>query len=239
MAKNIVLCGYHWAGCKALSLLREQGYNVQVFTHDAPYFIADLASYAQRFGVPFSTSPVSAQQLAFKPDLICSIYYRYRVPADVLQSAKFGGVNLHPSLLPRYKGCSSLTWALLNGESETGFTYHYMTERFDGGNILLQKKLKIEDFDLQSTLYQRAMHESMVYFLEVLDLALSGAKGQPQAGGGEYHGRGAPYNGEIPEGRSDEETERFIRAMINPPYPLATYKGQQVKGMAQYKQLKG
>ena len=49
------------------------------------------------------------------------------------------------SLLPKYKGCSSITWAMVNGEKRCGFTYHYMNEKYDDGKIILQKSIKIKN----------------------------------------------------------------------------------------------
>ena len=86
------------------------------------------------------------------------------IKQDVIDIVNGKIFNLHPALLPKYRGCSSVTWAMINGEKECGFTYHYIDKGCDTGKIILQKAIKIEDFDTQLTLYNRVMFESMDYF---------------------------------------------------------------------------
>ena len=127
---------------------------------------------------------------------------------------------------------------MVEGESHTGFSYHYLAESFDTGNILVQEKVEIEDFDLQSTLYNRVMFQSMNSFLKAVKLALSQEKGAKQAPEGSYYGRGAPHKGTIDENWPKEKIERFIRAMTNPPYPPANFKGKEITSMEQYSEIR-
>ena len=71
--------------------------------------------------------------------MICSIYYRYIIEEEIINCVNGKIFNLHPSLLPNYKGCSSLTWAMINGEAEVGYSYHYIDVTLDTGNVILQK----------------------------------------------------------------------------------------------------
>lgn len=235
--KHVVLCGFHWSGCKAMDLLLEQGASVEVFTHESPSHVPDLFAYAKRKAVKVTTETISLDCLECRPDLICSIYYRNKIPFDVIKNSTHGGINLHPSLLPEYRGCSSLTWAMVNGEDFAGYTYHYLDDRFDNGNILIQELYPIEPFDLQSTLYQRTMFRAMNRFLDAVTLALSGDEGRAQVGNVSYYKRGAPYGGVIDPSWSVDMVERFIRAMTNPPYPPAEYEGEPVHDLATYLRL--
>ena len=144
---KIILCGYHWTGCKALELLLEEGHEVYVYTHETENYVADLEGLCVRKNIKYSLEKIQVSNMPFIPDVICSVYYRYRIKKDVIDAVNGKIFNLHPALLPKYRGCSSLTWAMINGEKECGFTYHYIDMGCDTGNTILQKKIKIEDFD--------------------------------------------------------------------------------------------
>ena len=152
---NVILCGYHWTGCKALQILRKMNHNVYVFTHENPYHIPSLIDYCKKAEIPYSLENISKSELPFTPDVICSIYYRYIIKKQIIESCKGKIFNLHPALLPKYRGCSSLTWAMINGEKEAGFTYHYIDVGTDTGDVIIQESLKIEEFDTQETLFLR------------------------------------------------------------------------------------
>ena len=226
--KTIVLCGYNWAGCKALELLTHAGAIVHVFTHEAESHIPDLFEYASHLGVPVTVARPTPESMPVDADLICSIYFRHKIMIESIRRCKRGGINLHPSLLPKYKGCSSLTWAMVNGERNAGFTYHYLTENFDEGRILLQRAFPIESFDTQLNLYQRAMFMAMDHLMIAVELALLGVDGTSQEGDSSYYRRGAPFDGLIDPGWDEERVRRFIRAMKNPPYSPAKLGGQDV-----------
>jgi len=135
--KNIILCGTNWAGCKALEILNSKSdINLYVYTEQRPYYINDMENYCKKLGVNYSLEKIQKENLPFNPDIIISMYYSYIIPGDILTKNSF---NLHPSLLPKYRGCSSLTWAMINGDKEAGFTYHFMNEKIDDGKIILRE----------------------------------------------------------------------------------------------------
>ena len=146
--------------------------------------------------------------------------------------------NLHPSLLPKYRGCSSLTWAIINDENECGYTYHLVDDGIDTGNVLMQEKIPIMPFDTQQTLYNRVMIESMEKFNIVLNMVAEDQKGVPQKGLSSMYPRGCPYDGEINPMWDDGKIERFIRAMNYPPMRAAKYKGIEIKSMTDYKKVR-
>jgi len=225
---KIILCGYHWAGCKALEILLSAGHHIFVYTHESPYYVADMVAYCEEKKIPYSTKNISKTKLPFKPDVIASVYYRYIIKPHIIEACNGKIFNLHPSQLPDYKGCSSLTWAMINGEKSAGFTYHYIDPAIDTGNIILQKAIPIEDFDTQLTLYNRAMFEALNYFPEVLEKVVDGYVGTPQPEGGQYYRRGCPHDGEIDPSWSETYTRRFVRAMINPPLPVAKSGNREI-----------
>lgn len=231
---KVILCGYHWTGCKALELLIEKGHEVFVYTHATENCVADLEGLCIKRKIPCSLKKIEIDNLPFKADMICSIYYRYIIGQDVIDSVNGKIFNLHPSLLPQYRGCSSLTWAMINGENKCGFSYHYIDKGCDTGNIIIQKEIKIEDFDTQLTLYNRVMFESMNYFLEVVELVKNNVKGRKQEGLSSQYKRGCPFNGILSDSMDFDMKERFVRAMCYPPYPAARYNGKEITS---YKQI--
>ena len=145
MAK-VILCGYNWAGCMALKWLKNEKHETFVFTHENPPYINSLSDLCERDKIKYSFSPINKDNLPFKPDIICSVYYRNQIPPEVINACEKKIFNLHPSLLPKYRGCSSLTWAMIKGDKQAGFSFHYIDDKFDNGNIIIQKKLPIFEF---------------------------------------------------------------------------------------------
>lgn len=225
---NVILCGYHWTGCDALRQLLEMGHHVFVYTHESPYHIPSLIDYCQKTGTPYSLDNVSKSTLPFEPDCVASIYYRNIIKKSVIQACGGRIFNLHPSLLPKYRGCSSLTWAMIQGEERAGYTYHYVDEGCDTGDILIQNEIPIHPFDTQQTLYERVCFEAMSCFREAFDQVLNRSPGRKQTGTPTYYPRGCPHDGNIDPEWSDEKMERFIRAMVYPPYPPAQFLGTQI-----------
>lgn len=77
------------------------------------------------------------------PDLILSCAYGKIIPNKILDLAKFHGVNIHPSLLPKYRGATPIQSVIINGETETGVSFMQMTDKLDSGDILFQTKVGI------------------------------------------------------------------------------------------------
>ena len=74
-----------------------------------------------------------------KPDLLLSWAFPWRIPDEALDAAPFGGINFHPSLLPRHRGPNPVGWAIRSGDGCHGITWHRMTSEFDAGPILAQR----------------------------------------------------------------------------------------------------
>ena len=89
------------------------------------------------------------------PDLIVVVAYGKILPKRVLELPQYGCINVHASLLPRYRGAGPIQWAILNGESETGITTMYMGEGLDTGDMLEQVKTPIGENETADELYTR------------------------------------------------------------------------------------
>ena len=125
-----------------------------------------------------------------KPDIIISAYYRKIFPKELINIAKLGIVNIHPSLLPNYRGPVPTAWAILNGENEFGITIHQVDSGIDTGDILVQKKYNISEKETGHDLYLRAMDLGAKLFIENFDDIVSGIiKPKIQQSGGSYFGK--------------------------------------------------
>ena len=90
-----------------------------------------------------------------KPELIAVAAYGKILPVDILELPRLGCVNVHSSLLPKYRGAAPINWAVLNGEDETGVTIMYMAEGMDTGDILAQAKTPIDINENAAQLFDR------------------------------------------------------------------------------------
>ena len=226
---KLVFCGYGRAGQECLlSILASEKLSISeilVFTHDKQEnreFIEFLKSIGMNF---FFESVNSKMKLLkeFDPTIIVSAYYRFIIREEVLSLVEGKAINIHPSLLPKYKGCFSSAWALLNNECETGITFHYMSKTIDEGNILRQLRYRIKEFDTAYSLYHKLISIAVANIVDVIVDVLVGAVGEKQYSlEDSYYKRALPFDGEILWRDNDQEfCERFIRAMYFPPYPFA------------------
>ncbi len=233
---KIILCGYDWSGCDALRQLLDMNHEVFVYTHEGPYFTPSLIEYCRSENVVYSLDNISKSTLPFQPDCIASIYYRYIIKRPVIDACQGRIFNLHPSLLPTYRGCSSLTWAMIEGEQQVGFTYHYVDEGCDTGDIIVQQPIELLPYDTQATLYRRVAFRALESFGDAFEYASSGRPGTPQEGTPTHYKRGCPHDGIISADWPREKVARFIRAMVHPPYPVAKFNGSEIHSLADYDQ---
>lgn len=93
--------------------------------------------------------------LEYKPDIIITCAYGKIIPKELLDYPKYGCINIHASLLPKYRGSAPIQWALMNGEKETGITLMYMDEFMDTGDIIDKVVCEISDDDNIGTLFSK------------------------------------------------------------------------------------
>jgi methionyl-tRNA formyltransferase len=89
------------------------------------------------------------------PDVICVVAYGKILPKELLDIPKFGCINVHGSLLPKYRGAAPIQWAVLNGDKTTGVTTMYMDEGMDTGDIILKEKIEIGENETTGELWNR------------------------------------------------------------------------------------
>ena len=90
-----------------------------------------------------------------QPDVICVVAYGKILPKEILEIPKLGCINVHGSLLPKYRGAAPIQWAILNGDKETGITTMYMNEGMDTGDMILKEKVTIGEDETTGELWDR------------------------------------------------------------------------------------
>lgn len=90
-----------------------------------------------------------------KPDIICVVAYGKILPKEILEIPKYGCINVHASLLPKYRGAAPIQWAVINGEKVTGVTTMYMDEGMDTGDMLLKQEVNIGEDETTGELWDR------------------------------------------------------------------------------------
>lgn len=197
-----------------------------VFTHDRPDN-RHLLSTCQQLRIRSETGDIrrgSSQRdaITFGADLLLSVHYRTVVPQAVLESTRVGGMNMHPSLLPRHRGTFAAPWAIIDGDSHTGVTFHHMTDRLDEGDVVMQRRVRIAPDETAIELFHRLVQLGLGDLGEALRRFLSGDRElSQQRQGGTYHRRIVPFGGMIDPAWDRARADRFIRALTFPPLPYA------------------
>jgi methionyl-tRNA formyltransferase len=157
-----------------------------------------------------------------RPDFLFSFYYRRLLDESILRTARQAALNMHGSLLPRYRGRAPVNWAVLNGEPETGATLHHMVARADAGDIVDQLAVPIlEDDDARAVMAKVTTAAETILKRSLPALAAGTAPRRAQnLAEGEYCGRRSWEDGRIDWGASAERVHNLVRALA-PPYPGA------------------
>jgi methionyl-tRNA formyltransferase len=105
----------------------------------------------EKIGDPDSVAALAA----LKPDLFVVVAYGQYIPQRVIGLAPFEAINVHPSLLPKYRGSAPIQWAILNGDAETGVSIIYLAKKMDAGDILRQETYPLGSDETSATLHDR------------------------------------------------------------------------------------
>ena len=109
-----------------------------------------------------------------KPDIIITCAYGQIIPQELLSFPKYKCINVHGSLLPKLRGGAPIHHALIDGETETGITIMYMDSKMDAGDIISQRKIKIEDEDNLDTLYEKMSYLGRDLLMDTLESIIDG-----------------------------------------------------------------
>jgi methionyl-tRNA formyltransferase len=92
---------------------------------------------------------------SLKPDLVVVVAYGRILPDDILSVPPLGTINVHGSLLPRYRGAAPIQWSVLNGDEKTGVTTMYLSSEMDAGDIIFSEETEIGEYETSGELYDR------------------------------------------------------------------------------------
>ena len=121
-----------------------------------------------------SAPEVVEQLAALSPELIVVVDFGQFLKRNILALPSNGAVNIHPSLLPKYRGAAPIQWAIANGDTETGVTILHMTEKMDAGDIILQEVVSIHDQDTAPMLEPKLAAVGARLLNQALDLIREG-----------------------------------------------------------------
>ena len=228
-----VVFAYHNVGAHCLPVLLSHGIGVPlVVTHrDDPgenIWFDSVATVAAQYGIPAAipddpnTEEMVARIRALKPDFLFSFYYRQMLRPPLLGIPRHGALNMHGSLLPKYRGRAPVNWAVINGETETGATLHYMVEKPDAGDIVARQAVPILPDDTALDVFNKVTAAAV----QVLDRSLPGLlsgtapRVAQNLSEGSYFGGRKPEDGRIDWRQPAAKIHNLVRG-VAPPYPGA------------------
>lgn len=157
---------------------------------------------------------------AYNPEFIIVVAYGRILPKEILDIPAKGCINVHASLLPKYRGAAPIQWALIRGERVTGVATMLMDEGLDTGDILLQSAIEIAEDDNAATLFGKLAELGAKTLIDTLGGIRRGCiKPLPQAGEPSFAPLLRKEDGRIDWQKSAEELANFIRGMT--PWPSA------------------
>ena len=121
-----------------------------------------------------SKSPEMEKIISLLPDLMITAAYGQFLPTKLLAAAKIAAINVHGSLLPKYRGGAPIQYSIINGDKETGVSIMYMVKKMDAGDIISQRSIPIEDTDDSGTMFKKLSLLGRDLLLETLPKLISG-----------------------------------------------------------------
>jgi len=148
------------------------------------------------------------------PDLIVLISYGKILPSSLINIPKIASINVHPSLLPKYRGPAPIEWALINGETKTGVTIIKMDEKIDTGEIIIQKEVEILPIDNAITLKNKLSQIASDVLIEGIEIIKKNGKTYPQEGTPSYAPKLKKEDGLIKWENPSEKIHNLVRGVI-------------------------
>jgi methionyl-tRNA formyltransferase len=228
-----VVFAYSEVGVRCVRELLAQGVEIPLlFTHaDDPsetqwFGSVQALAHAQGVRVETPATPNTpewiAEGRAADPDFLFSFYYRYMLSSTWLGIPRRGALNMHGSLLPKYRGRAPVHWAIIQGETETGASLHYMLEKPDAGALVDQQSVPILENDTALDVSLKVAAAAAQALRRSLPILVAGnAEAKPlDLGKGSYFGRRRPEDGRIDWRCGARAVHDLVRA-VAPPFPGA------------------
>lgn len=165
------------------------------------------------------------------PDAIVVAAYGQILPVSILEIPKYGCINIHASLLPKYRGAAPIEWSIIDGEKQTGVTTMYMAKGLDTGDMIDRVVVEIEDDDTGETLHDKLANEGAKLILKTLSDLEAGTATRTAQNDEEscYASMLTKEMGNIDFTKPAKEIERLIRGLIPWPCAYTTIDGKNVK----------
>jgi methionyl-tRNA formyltransferase len=228
-----VVFAYSETGVRCVRELLAQGVEISIlFTHaddpgESQWFgsVKELGlEHGLRVETPddINTPHWVAEGRRANPDFLFSFYYRYMLKAPWLEVARRGALNMHGSLLPKYRGRAPVHWAIIHGESVTGASLHYMLEKPDAGALVDQQSVPILENDTALDVSIKVAEAAREVLRRSLPKLISGTADAKalDLSKGSYFGRRRPEDGRIDWRQGARAVHNLVRA-VAPPFPGA------------------
>jgi methionyl-tRNA formyltransferase len=147
-----------------------------------------------------------------RPDLVVCMGFPWKIPAGALAVPSHGWLNGHPSLLPRHRGPVPIAWAIREGDTEIGITFHRMDSELDTGPIMAQTTYELGEYEDPDVFYPRMGPTIIETLRQALDRLAAGDEGAPQAGEGTYESLFTDDDALLDFSRSALELHRLVWA---------------------------
>jgi methionyl-tRNA formyltransferase len=191
---------------------------------------------AEAHGIPvYTPKSLKDEQLhreldALKPDLFVVVAFRI-LPERLFSLPKFGSINVHASLLPRYRGAAPINWVLINGEHETGLTSFFLGRKVDTGDIICQQPEPIHESDNYDSLYNRLSEAAGPFLLKTLELIENGTADPTRQDDLEASPapKLTPADALIKFDLPAEKVRNFVRGMSTRPGAYSYLRGKKIK----------
>jgi methionyl-tRNA formyltransferase len=228
-----VVFAYHTVGVKCIQTLIDGGFSIPlVISHeDSPgenIWFESVKEICKKNHIECITpsdikDPLITQAIdQIQPDYIFSFYYRFMIPDHILSLAQVAALNMHGSLLPKYRGRVPINWAVLNGEVKTGATLHVMETKPDAGDIIHQKSVAILPDETAYAVFLKVADIAQLTLAEMIPSLLKGdfPRRPNRLQEGSYFGGRKPEDGKIDWHEDAQTIYNLVRA-VAPPYPGA------------------
>lgn len=248
---RVAFIGHQKWGCLALDALLGSRHEVVGVIAETDEFYAREAAYAPRFGrlglyaslKDFArekgfevfqpqdiNSPASLETIkSWRPDLMVILNYHSIIREELL--FRYSIINTHGALLPEYRGRSSINWAIINGERETGVTVHYIDAKVDTGDIIAQERVPIRTDDGVADVLRRMLPLYPKAVLQAVDAIGAGtaARVRQDPSRAAYYRARKPEDGAVDWGWGSARLHNWVRALGDPfPGAFTQYGGRRL-----------
>lgn len=175
------------------------------------------------------------KKIAGRPDILLSVNYLFLIEEDLISYPVRYALNVHGSLLPKYRGRAPHVWAIINGEKETGITAHLITRDCDKGAVVAQKRIAISSSDTGGSVLKKYKDAYPELIDEVIQNINAGALtfAEQDESRATYFPKRTPDDGEIDFNWQRERVYNWVRAMAPPEYPGAFFYDGKSKVVVQ------